>query len=178
MRMMLFLSRPKRLFALAFVGCLALAGCDGSAVSDAGSAYLTSTAPDDPKSIAETVESLTAEEPIEMENAVVGIVYAGESSPFQADGAAFIMSELPDPEHGDGTIEHLDNCPFCKRRAEKATKAMVEFRDPDGKLLKTGADSLLAIQEGDQVIVSGKCVFEENLNLLVIEAASIHKINN
>ena len=83
------------------------------------------------------------------------------------------MMELPDPEHATDDPDHADNCPFCKRRALKAPKAMVRFVNESGEPIGSSASTLVGVQAGDTVTVQGKATFEPNLNLVTIDAAKI-----
>ncbi len=171
---------------VSFLGPIVLfaAGCGDDVTTRSPSAdtaavaFLGRSAPDDAVSIAAVVERLagtkTDADSDTNECVVQGVIYAGEHDPFQTDSAVFLMSELPDPTHGDGTLDHADNCPFCKRRAEKATKAMVEFRGDDGELISTPADELFGLTKGDRVTVTGHCRFDEAMNLVTIQATKIY----
>lgn len=102
---------------------------------------------------------------------VVGRVFAGDFEPWENGQASFLISELPEQGHGAG--HDADNCPFCKRKAAQAPKAMVRFRDEAGQTLPIDARKLFDIQTQDVVVVRGTATVGE-LNTLIIDATSLH----
>ncbi|QDV65688.1 hypothetical protein Mal65_48610 [Crateriforma conspicua] len=162
--------------AITLAVCVMLTGCNDSSTPTAvQSDFLTDNALTDAMSIEEAVEKLQdADATAPLSLAIEGIIYAGEHDPFQSDSAAFLISELPDPSHGDGSLEHVNNCPFCKRRAESATKALVELRGDDGELIAHTAQKELGVSKGDRLSVEGECTFNPEMNLITIAAKRIH----
>lgn len=102
---------------------------------------------------------------------VVGRIFAGDFEPWENGQASFLISELP--EEGHGAEHDADNCPFCKRKAAKAPKAMVRFRDEAGRTLAIDARKLFDLKTQDVVVVRGTATVAE-LNTLIIDATSLH----
>ena len=82
-----------------------------------------------------------------------------------------MISELP--EQGHGAEHDADNCPFCKRKAAQAPKAMVRFSDEAGSTLAIDARKLFDLKTQDVVVVRGTATMAE-LNTLIIDATSLH----
>lgn len=102
---------------------------------------------------------------------VVGRIFAGDFEPWENGQASFLISELPAQGHG---AEHdADNCPFCKRKAAQAPKAMVRFSDEAGSTLAIDARKLFDLKTQDVVVVRGTATVAE-LNTLIIDATSLH----
>lgn len=102
---------------------------------------------------------------------VVGRIFAGDFEPWENGQASFLISELPEQGHGAG--HDADNCPFCKRKAAQAPKAMVRFRDEAGQTLAVDARKLFDIKTQDVVVVRGTATVGE-LNTLIIDATSLY----
>ena len=103
---------------------------------------------------------------------VVGRIFAGDFDPWEKGRASFLISELPEEGHGEG--HDADNCPFCKRKAAQAPKAMVRFADEKGQTVGIDARELFGLKTGDVVAVRGSAKVGE-LNTLMIDAAAIHR---
>ena len=102
---------------------------------------------------------------------VVGRIFAGDFEPWENGQASFLISELP--EQGHGAEHDADNCPFCKRKAAQAPKAMVRFSDEAGSTLAIDARKLFDLKTQDVVVVRGTATMAE-LNTLIIDATSLH----
>ncbi len=102
---------------------------------------------------------------------VVGRIFAGDFEPWENGQASFLISELP--EQGHGAEHDADNCPFCKRKAAQAPKAMVRFSDDAGRTLAIDARKLFDLKTQDVVVVRGTATVAE-LNTLIIDATSLH----
>lgn len=103
---------------------------------------------------------------------VVGRIFAGDFDPWEQGRASFLISELPEAGHGEG--HDADNCPFCKRKAAQAPKAMVRFADEKGQTVAIDARELFGLKTGDVVAVRGSAKVGE-LNTLMIDAAALHR---
>ncbi len=103
---------------------------------------------------------------------VVGRIFAGDFDPWEQGRASFLISELPEEGHGEG--HDADNCPFCKRKAAQAPKAMVRFADEKGQTVGIDARDLFGLKTGDVVAVRGSAKVGE-LNTLMIDAAALHR---
>lgn len=103
---------------------------------------------------------------------VVGRIFAGDFDPWEQGRASFLISELPEEGHGAG--HDADNCPFCKRKAAQAPKAMVRFADEKGQTVGIDARELFELKTGDVVAVRGSAKVGE-LNTLMIDAAALHR---
>ncbi len=176
--------------SFAVLGLLALTGsggCDGErsapVVSPPGgraSEYLLTTQPSDPASLTQTAEELSGAEgsPSEpnaaREVVLIGKIDAGDFPAFQDGQATFMLSELPAAGHGLDDPDHEDNCPFCKRRAEQAPKAIVSIVDPDGNAVKTDARELLGVAQGDRVIAVGTATYDKSVNAITLQCSGVY----
>lgn len=116
----------------------------------------------------------SAEDGSSIEATVAGIIYAGDHDPFQPDRAAFLISEIPEGDH-EGGVDHIDNCPFCKRSASRSAKAFVEVRDADGESIEQSAAKLFGLEKGDIVEVTGMAEYDTTVKVLSIDATKIHR---
>ncbi len=168
-----------RLSALSFVAIvLIVAGC-GEASKPAVSPELLSArqslrlseAPETATTLTDLAESW-APERLEQQVVLTGRVYADDQVPWEAEQASFLLSVLPEKGHDDP--EHADNCPFCKRKASLAPKAIVRFTDPSGNVLPFGAQQLFELTKGDVVTVRGT-IESFDLNVFIIRADGMYK---
>ncbi len=121
-------------------------------------------APLTPTVVKETVTSPTV-------LSLAGRIDAGDTEPFQAGLATFVLSELP--EHGGDDPNHADNCPFCKRKLANAPKAVVQFLGDDGEVLAVDARELFGVAKGDSVVVQGTAEYLEAVDTVQINAIGI-----
>tara|TARA_R110002049_G_scaffold2750_2_gene21617 strand:- start:467465 stop:467974 length:510 start_codon:yes stop_codon:yes gene_type:complete len=154
---------------MGIVGCEQASETGKNATAD--SSFVLSTEPSGAKTPTEAMESNTEMGPI----VLVGRVDAGDHEPFEAGQASFMLSELPDQDHAAGDPEHADNCPFCKRKLEKAPKVVVKILDSDGNVLATDARELLGIEKGDVVVVRGTGKYSDTVNLVEINANGVFR---
>ncbi|MEM6472381.1 MAG: hypothetical protein AAF802_22655 [Planctomycetota bacterium] len=105
---------------------------------------------------------------------IAGKIDGGDIDPFQPGKIAFLISQLPDEAHSGGDPDHVDNCPFCKRKLENAPKALVEFKGVDGATLDGDAASVLGVKAGDTVVVTGTAVYDSVVNTVLVEATGVH----
>lgn len=150
-------------------------GCNPSPPGGTASRWELEESPGPPITITQWMESNAeaSDEPLAV--VLKGVVYAGEQSPFQDGTAAFLLADIPDEEYAQGGLEHVSTCPFCRRRAEKGTKALVKFLDRDGLTIRTDSRELLGIKLGDQVTVIGDATYNEELNLIVVNASNFYR---
>jgi hypothetical protein len=136
------------------VGMMLVIGCKPSEPMDPRIAELRGplllTSEPEAKSLSEVVEKLEAGETL----AIQGRIFANGLSPWDPGKATFVLSELPAEGHSDDP-DHADNCPFCKRKAAMAPKAMVQFVDKEGSVLPVDARKLFDLKEKDVVVVQG-----------------------
>ena len=152
---------------------LALIGCDAAPqqspeLLELRESLLLDTAPSGAMTLTEAAEQW----PIEGTVVLTGRVYAEDQEPWEPNQASFLMSVLPEAGHDDP--EHADNCPYCKRRAAQAPKAVVQFADAEGNALPFGAQPLFELQRNDVVTVRGT-IESFDLNLFVVRATAMHK---
>ncbi|QDT10153.1 hypothetical protein [Planctomycetes bacterium K23_9] len=153
---------------------LAAVGCHSSTdtgLDEQRDALMLSQEPADAITPTDAIEA--ASDSVEL--TLAGRIHAGDIDPFQAGQAAFMLTQLPDEGHGADDPDHADNCPFCKRRLEKAPKAIVQFKDDDGKVLDVDAKELFGIKKGDAVVVRGKVAYQEATNTLTVDATGLFK---
>lgn len=108
------------------------------------------------------------------------VVFAGriaddEHEAFMPGEAAFIVTEILPVQDGHDGKEHVDNCPFCKRRAAQAPRALVKFADDSGAPLAVDARQLFGIQVGDTVVIRGKGEVLSELNLFQVTADGVFR---
>ena len=153
---------------------VAIAGCESateSALEKQRAALTLSQEPSGALTPTEAMEAIDESAALTL----AGSIHAGEIDPFQAGQASFMMTQLPDEGHGADDPDHADNCPFCKRRLEKAPKAIVQFKDENGEVLKWDAKQLFGVDKGDSVVVVGNVQYQEATNTLTVDATGIFK---
>ena len=155
--------------AASFVGCDQAANDQRSASVD--SRFILPSEPDGAVTPTEAMASHSDPKPI----VLVGRIDAGDFDPFEPGQASFMLSELPDTDHAGGDPDHADNCPFCKRKLEKAPKAVIKILAPSGDVMPVDARELLGIAKGDIVVVRGTGQYTESVNLIEIAANGIYR---
>ncbi len=129
------------------------------------------------RSIESALEEAQASEAEDLgEVVLVGRIGAGEFEPWAEGQAAFLMSEaVPETEHAATPGHDPANCPFCRRRAEKAASftALVQFRDERGEVLSIDARQLLGVEQNQVVVVRGKARVDK-VGTLIVAADAIH----
>jgi len=147
-------------------------GCEDAAVSSIRSQIVAST----PLASPTTIEA--AKESLDPSGEAGPVTFAGrvgfeDLDAFETGRAAFLVSELPqeDPNAGEG--HDPSTCPFCKRRAARAPKAMVVLVDQTGREIKSRADRLLGLTVGDRITVHGTATFDPELNLLQVRGEQV-----
>jgi hypothetical protein len=103
---------------------------------------------------------------------LVGQILDSQFNPFHEGKASFVLSELPDDGHAHKGHDPKD-CPFCKRRAAKAPKAIVQCNDKSGKLLPIDAQKLLGVSPDQVIVVRGEGKIDPVLDLFVVQADRI-----
>ncbi len=178
---------------MVFAGC----GQSLSSSSDTGvnrttvsSEYLLATEPANAISLTQAAEALSTVSATESADGtqesgtalaatqvvtLIGKIDAGDFPAFQESQATFMLSELPADGHGLDDPDHEDNCPFCKRRAVKAPKAIVNMIDADGKTIATDARKLLGLAQGDRIIAVGTARFDEAVNMLTLQCSGVYR---
>ena len=148
------------------------AGANQAATS---SEYLLEEKPATMVSLSEAATELQAETKTGTKTmTLVGRIDAGEFPAFEADSATFMLSELLADGHGADDPDHEDNCPFCKRRAANAPKAIVQIVDGEGELIPTSARELLGLKEGDRIIATGDASFNESVNAITVKCRQVY----
>lgn len=180
------LLRPFHLAAPASVVLMIVAvvsGCDRAPSSQVvpesntlSSEHLLVQQPEDPKSLTQAAEDLSVSQPAAapQEMVLIGKIDAGDFPAFQDGQATFMLSELPADGHGLNDPDHEDNCPFCKRRAEKAPKAIVNLVDSDGKTLENDARKLLGVAQGDRIIAVGTGTYDKAVNAITLQCTGVY----
>lgn len=165
---------PAHWLPVCLVAMLVVCGCESApdkTRSQEHAALILSEEPAGALSPTEVMEN----DPSETEIVLAGRIHAGDIDPFQAGQAAFMLTQLPDEGHGADDPDHADNCPFCKRRLEKAPKAIVQFLDANGDVIKTDAKAMFGVAKGDAVVVRGKVRYQEATNTLSVDATGLFK---
>ncbi len=121
-----------------------------------------------------TVSEGKAATPTDPDVVVVGRILDDESEAFVPGQAIFLIAEVLPGREGHSGKEHIDNCPFCQRRAAKAPRATVQCVDDSGKPLDVDARQLFAVQPGDTVVVRGKGEVQTDLDTFQVTAEGIY----
>jgi hypothetical protein len=166
--------RLHRAMILLTLYLLTLPGCTESGGSTAVAPperqkFLAATEPQGATSIAQAKATAARESG---DVVLVGQILDSQFNPFQEGKASFVLSELPDDGHAHKGHDPKD-CPFCKRRAAKAPKAIVQCNDASGKLLPIDAQTLLGVAPDQVIVVRGRGKVDPNLDLFVVEADRI-----
>lgn len=157
-----------------FVGCeTATPETNLSGAAPVASEHLLVEKPSEVTSLSEAAESLGGET---KSMTLIGKIDAGDFSAFESDTATFMLSELPADGHGADDPEHEDNCPFCKRRAANAPKAIVQIVDDEGNVIPTDARQLIGVNQGDKIIAVGEASFDESVNAITVKCQKVHAI--
>jgi len=165
-------------FSIATSLCLAIvafAGCGTSAAVDSATLalrekYVLATPPANPTSLA-SAKTAVAKNPTIV---VTGKIGGTELEPFESGKASFIISELPEPgESHSHTPGEVDNCPFCKRRAAKVPKAIVQFVNEKQEVLPVDARALLGVAKDQVITIQGRGELN-SLDMLVITASGVY----
>jgi hypothetical protein len=159
------------------VVALSLLMLPGCAESDGSTAappperqrFIASSEPKSATSIARAKASVAQQSG---EVVFVGQILDSQFNPFQEGQASFVLSELPDDGHAHKGHDPKD-CPFCKRRAAKAPKAIVQCKDESGKLLPIDARTLLGVAPDQVIVVRGKAKVDPALDLFLVEAERV-----
>ncbi len=165
----------------ALPGCTSDTTTKNASGSPTSNEYLLSEKPESPVSLTEIAETFTPSDDPEAapvasrEVVLIGRIDAGDFPAFQEDQATFMLSELPAEGHGADDPDHEDNCPFCKRRASKAPKAIVNIVSKDDTPLPTDARTLLGVSQGDKIIAIGTASYDQNLNTITLNSQAIYK---
>ena len=148
-------------------------GCEQStenrSTASIDSRFILSTEPAGAVTPTEAMDAHSDDGPI----VLVGRVDAGDIEPFEQGIASFMLSELPDAEHAGGDPNHADNCPFCRRKLEKAPKAVVRVVGDDGSVVQVDARELLGISKGDTLVVRGTGGYREDIHTVEIAASGV-----
>lgn len=161
------------------VACALLSGCQqqDARVVELRKQYVLAEEPAGASSIEETLTKAKDAESEDLgEVVLVGRIGAGEFDPWAAGQASFLMSEaLPETDHAETPGHDPANCPFCRRRAEKAASftALVQFQDEQGAVVPIDARELLGVEQNQVVVVRGKARLDK-VGTLVVAADGIH----
>jgi hypothetical protein len=165
---------------------LLLAGCDRSAVRDAGqaegpaSAYLLKEEPPGARGVLEIRADLESREKPEGAVRVVLVARIGgvEGYTWDLNRAAFTVQDLPAAEHAESeeTPQHdAENCPFCRAKKKKllASTALVQVVDAQGSVPAVDARKLLGLEEGQIIVLRGEAQID-GLGNLAVRAARVY----
>jgi len=159
--------------------CALAVGCQqqDARVLELRKQYLLSQEPSGASSIEATLKKAKDAQLEDVgEVVLVGRIGAGEFEPWAPGQASFLMSEaLPETDHAATPGHDPANCPFCRRRAEKAASftALVQFRDDKGEIVPIDARELLGVEQNQVVVVRGKARVDK-VGTLVVAADGIH----
>ncbi len=173
------------LAAVVMVAVVPVGGCDSSAPAKSHdhAAMMMAEEPDGaltPTDVMEQLVQQASDQSADLTEqtaqvVLAGRIHAGDIDPFQEGQATFMLTQLPDEGHGADDPDHADNCPFCKKRLERAPKVIVQFKDAQGKVIATDAKELFGVAKGDAVVVRGTAHYQEAINTLDLDATAIFK---
>jgi len=149
------------------VGCH---NADDARINAARSRLLLSQEPEGAQSIADVRKRVDAQEAV----TVAGEIEMAELDPFVKDRSVFWVREVTSGSHGKGAGHDASTCPFCKRKARNAPRALVQCQDENGQEITMAADRLLGLQKGDIVVIRGQGALDANLDMLTITAKGIY----
>jgi hypothetical protein len=172
-RMIFNPSRPNMWLSLTLLASLAvsLSGCGTASdprIAAERKRLVLVDEPADPTSILAAKKQLASPGEVTL----VGAIGAGDDDPFEKGEASFVLTELPDHEHGAG--HDPGDCPFCKHRAAETPTVIVQLVDAAGKVLTVDAPTLLGLKKGQVVVVRGQGEMNDTLDLLIVRANGIH----
>lgn len=129
--------------------------------------------PDAAADSADEEGTLQNDQPVEV--TIVGRIPGGDLAAIEEKQAVFLMTVLPAEGEGDpGDRDHADNCPFCRRRAEKAPKAIVEILDEaTGQVVPHDVRRWLGVETGDHVVTAGTATFDPAVNILTVRTSKL-----
>ncbi|MFK7736490.1 MAG: hypothetical protein AB8B50_10695 [Pirellulaceae bacterium] len=155
------------------VACILQAGCSPPAnsvdVTVLRDSILVANEPQGLISLAQSYESVDAENAASNATTIVGRIYASGMSPFEAESASFSVIELPKPGHNH---DDPGDCPFCKRELENAATAVVQVVDAEGEPIAISAQELLGLERNDDIVATG--TVEMVGDLMIVNATQIH----
>jgi hypothetical protein len=150
-------------------GCADATSAPSPAASADGERFIARAEPAGASSIAKAKAAVAEQQRGEV--VLVGQILSGQFDPFEADKATFVLTELSEDGHGAG--HDATNCPFCKRRAAKAAKVVVQCTDDEGEILPIGAQQLLGVEPNQVIVVSGTGALNPDLDLFTVQAKQI-----
>ena len=100
---------------------------------------------------------------------LAGRIGARGMEPFLENKASFVLVEIPADDHAKKPGHNADDCPFCKKRQANAPMTAVQFLGADGKVIPVDSRKLFGVQKGNDVVVTGKAVFDPKLAIPVIQ---------
>lgn len=107
---------------------------------------------------------------------LVGRIGGGVNQTWEPGKAAFVVldpsAEIPSHDHSAGGHSH-DNCPFCQaaQKASEDASALIKVVDPQGEVVSMDARKLLAVRDGQLVVVKGQGQIDDLGNLVVAARA-------
>jgi hypothetical protein len=159
-------------FSLLFTVSLATLGCQGVVdpkLVELRNKFFAKVEPEHASTLTEAKSLLTEESDV----VLFGQIFGGDFEPFEKGKAIFVLSEAPS-DHGDGKKHEASECPFCRRKAEAAPIAQIQFQDTDGKTLPLGAEQLFDLRKGQIVVVQGRGKYESESDTLMITGSSLY----
>jgi hypothetical protein len=146
----------------------AIGGCGKSIdpqIAVLRSKILVAQEPSSAITLTEAKDLLTEENDV----VLIGKIGSGALDPFEKGKAIFVLSEAPE-DHGKDASHDASECPFCRRKAELAPIAQIEFQNPSGATLPFSVPELLGLKNGQIVVVHGKGKYDKESDMLLIQA--------
>ena len=158
--------------ALVAAAVFSLAGCstEDPQLKSLRDQFLLRSEPKQPTTIADA-KAKVAENP---RVKFVGQISSDVQEAFTPGKASFLLIEILADDHGHGSKQEADDCPFCKRRAANAPRAGVQFVDAAGETLAVDARELFGINPGDRVVVQGKGELMGESDLFIVTADGVY----
>jgi hypothetical protein len=162
----------KAAFAVFATALFYLAGCstEDPRLQSLREQFVLRAEPQQPTTIADAKTKVAENPRVEF----VGRIAKDEFDAFTPGQASFLVTEILPDEPGHGGKDHAENCPFCKRKAAEAPRAVVHLVDAAGETLKVDARKLFGIESGDTVVIRGTGELMAELDLFVVTADGIY----
>jgi hypothetical protein len=170
---------PMALSVVLLTGCRPAPPGSGAATRDA-EAHLLEEEPPGARGVLEIKEDLASRDAPDQWTSVVLVARIGgiDGQTWDPNRAAFVAMDLSSIEEASqhAATEHDSNqCPFCQAKKKKLLEstALVEIVDANGEVPSVDAQTLLGLEQGQDIVVRGEARVDR-LGGLAVRAAGIY----
>ena len=170
---------PLAISLILLVGCAPAPPGNGAATREA-EVQLLKEEPLGARGVLEIKEDLASREAPDQWTSVVLLARIGgiDDQTWDPNRAAFVVIDLSSVEEVSqhAATEHdSDQCPFCREKKRKLLEstAMVEIVDVSGEVPSVDAQTLLGLEQGQDIVVRGEARID-SLGSLTVRAAGIY----